>query len=123
MDWQITESLSLSTGRGLAASQGPGLSLNYKMDPKWTLGLTARYEKIRFALEEREGRSAEVGEDSSIPLLMVANYSPWPMTSITVLAGVEVGGSMALEDGKGREIAESDIDTAMVFGFAFQSRF
>ncbi|MEH6582063.1 MAG: hypothetical protein V7754_09020 [Halioglobus sp.] len=123
VDWKITEALSLSTGRGLAASQGPGLSLNYKMDKKWTLGLTARYEKTRFALEERAGRTAQVGEDSSTPLLMVASYSPWPMTSITALAGVEIGGSMALEDGNGREIAKTDVDTAMVIGFAFKSRF
>jgi hypothetical protein len=123
VDWQVTDSISLSTGRGLAASQGPGLTLNYKMNQKWTLGLTARYEKTRFALEQREGRIAQVGEDSSTPLLLVADYSPWPMTSITALVGVEIGGSMALEDGKGREIAKTDVDTAMVIGFAFQSRF
>ena len=123
VDWKITEALSLSTGRGLAASQGPGLTLNYTMNPKLTLGLTARYERTRFALEERQGRSAEVGEDSSTPLLLVATYSPWPMTSITALAGVELGGSMALEDGQGREIADTDVDTAVVVGFSFQSRF
>ena len=123
VDWKITEALSLSTGRGLAASQGPGLTLNYTMNPKLTLGLTARYERTRFALEERQGRSAEVGEDSSTPLLLVATYSPWPMTSMTALAGVELGGSMALEDGKGREIADTDVDTAVVVGFSFQSRF
>ncbi len=123
VDWQITESISLNTGRGIAASQGPGLSLNYKVNQQWTLGLTARYEKTRFALEKEEGRSAEVGEDSSIPLLLMASYSPWPMTSIAALVGVEMAGSLALEDGSGRDIAKTDVDTAMVMGFAFQSRF
>ena len=123
VDWKITELLSLSTGRGLAASQGPGLSLNYELDQKWTLGLTARYEKIRFAVEEREGRSAQVGEDSSTPLYIVASYSPWPMTSMTVLAGVDMGGTLSLEDGQGQRIAKTDIDTAMVLGVSFQSRF
>ena len=123
VDWQITDTISLNTGRGLAASQGPGLVLSWKANSKWSLGLTARYEKTRFALEEREGRTAQVGEDSSTPLLMTATYTPWPMTSISALAGVEVGGSMALEDGNGREIADSDIDTAAVIGFSFQSRF
>ena len=123
VDWQITDTISLNTGRGLAASQGPGLVLSWKASSKWSLGLTARYEKTRFALEEREGRTAQVGEDASTPLLMTATYTPWPMTSISALAGVEVGGSMALEDGNGREIADSDIDTAAVIGFSFQSRF
>jgi hypothetical protein len=45
------------------------------------------------------------------------------MTSISALAGIEIGGSMALEDAKGRKLAETDVDTAMVIGFAFQSRF
>lgn len=123
VDWKITDSLSLSTGRGLAASQGPGLSLNFTANQKWQFGLTARSEKTRFALQERAGRNAQIGEDSSTPLLMVANYSPWPMTSITALAGIEFAGAMSLEDGDGRKIADTDMDTAMVFGVAFQSRF
>ena len=123
IDWKITESLSLTTGRGLAASQGPGLSLNYDLNSKWTLGLTARYEKIRFSLKEREDRSATVGEDSSTPFYIVASYSPWPMTSITALAGADIGGTLSMEDGSGQRIAKEDIDTAMVLGIAFQSRF
>ena len=123
VDWKITQSLSLSTGRGLAASQGPGLSLNYELDRKWTLGLMARYEKTRFSLKQRENRSAGVGEDSSMPLYMVASYSPWPMTSMTALAGVDIGGTMSLEDGQGQRLAKTDIDTAIVFGVTFQSRF
>ena len=123
VDWKITQSLSLSTGRGLAASQGPGLSLNYEVDRKWTLGLTARYEKTRFSLKQREDRSAGVGEDSSTPLYIVASYSPWPMTSMTALAGFDIGGTMSLEDGQGQRVAKTDIDTAIVFGFTFQSRF
>lgn len=123
VDWKITESLSLNTGRGLAASQGPGLSLNYQANQRWTLGLTARYEKTRFSLKEREGRTGQVGEDSSTPLLVVASYSPWPMTTMSALAGVEIGGTLTMEDGQGQRLAKSDIDTAVVFGFAFQSRF
>jgi hypothetical protein len=123
VDWKITESLNLSTGRGLAASQGPGLSLNYELDQKWMLGLTARYEKTRFSLKKQQDRSAGVGEDSSMPLYLVASYSPWPMTSMTALAGVDIDGTLSLEDGNGQRIAKTDIDTAMVLGFSFQSRF
>jgi hypothetical protein len=123
VDWQITDSLSLNTGRGMAASQGPGLSLNYTMNQHWTLGLTARREETRFALKQTDDRRAEIGQDSSTPLLLTANYSPWPMTNITALIGIELGGSMSLEDGSGHTVAQSDVDTAMMIGFAFQSRF
>jgi hypothetical protein len=123
VDWKITDTLSLTTGRALASSQGPGLSLDYKMDQKWSFGLTAGYEQSRFALDQQEGRVAQVGEDSSAPLLLVANYSPWPMTTLTAVVGAEFGGSLSLEDGRGQKLAETDVDTAMVIGLSFQSRF
>jgi|TARA_B110000046_G_scaffold36107_1_gene39522 hypothetical protein len=45
------------------------------------------------------------------------------MTSMTALAGVDIGGTMSLEDGQGQRLAKTDIDTAIVFGVTFQSRF
>ena len=51
IDWRITEQLSLTTGRGITASQGPGLTLNYELRDRWNFALTSRYEKVRFALE------------------------------------------------------------------------
>ena len=123
VDWQITDRWSLNTGRGLAASQGPGVTLNYKIDDKWTTGVTARYEETRFSLKEKPGRTGTVGQDSSAPMLLVLDYSPWPMTNVTAILGVELGGSLSLEDNAGREIAESDVDTAIVAGITFSSRF
>ena len=123
IDWRITDRWRLSTGRGLAASQGPGFTLNYKLNDKWTTGVTARYENTRFSLKQSTNRSGSIGEDSSAPLLLVLDYSPWPMTSISALLGVELGGSLSLEDERGNTIAESDLDTAVVAGISFSSRF
>lgn len=123
VDWQITDRWSLNTGRGLAASQGPGVTLNYKIKDKWTAGISARYEETRFSLKEKSGRNGTVGQDSSAPMLLVLDYSPWPMTSVTAILGVELNGSMSLEDDDGRELADSDVDTAIVAGITFSSRF
>ncbi len=123
VDWQITDRWSLNTGRGLAASQGPGVTLNYKIDDKWTTGLSARYEETRFRLKEKPGRNGSVGQDSSAPMLLSLDYSPWPMTNVTAILGVELGGALSLEDDAGREIAKSDVDTAIVAGITFSSRF
>jgi hypothetical protein len=123
VDWQITEALSLTTGRNMAAAQGPALLLNYKRNQEWTVGVSAGFEQMRFSLEEQAGRTALVGQDSNGSLLVVANYTPWPRTTISAVAGVEFGGSLALEDDNGQSLATTDIDTAMVIGFAIESRF
>ena len=124
IDWQITDKMSLSTGRGLAASQGPGLTLNYALNKQWVLGLTGRYEKIRFALDEDNAApQTRYGEDKSVPLLITLSYSPRPRTSISALVGVETNGSLRLDDRDGERLYESDFDTTPVVGLSFSSSF
>lgn len=122
VDWKITDRLSLQTGRGLAASQGPGFTLAYDLGSGWSLSGLARFEKIRFALEEERGEAA-IGEDRSAPLLLSLDYSPWPMTSASLFVGAELNGELTLESARGRELASSEYETAAVFGFSFRSRF
>jgi hypothetical protein len=123
VDWKITDKLSLNTGRGLAASQGPGLSLDYQLDKKWTFGLSGRFEKTRFSLDESTPGSGSIGEDRSSPLVATISYSPWPMTRVSLLVGAEFNGSLRLEDASARRLAQTDVDTAPIIGFSFSSRF
>ena len=44
IDWNISEKWNLSTGSGLAATTGPGLTLNYKINNFWTLSMAGRYD-------------------------------------------------------------------------------
>lgn len=123
VDWKITDRLRLSTGQGLAASQGPGLSLDYTLAKGWTIGMTGRYENTRFALDSDSATSGAIGEDSSVPLLLTMGYSPWPMTQLSAVAGVEFAGKLTLEDSGGSTLARSDFDNAAVIGLVFSSRF
>ena len=123
VDWKITDRLRLYTGQGLAASQGPGLSLDYTLAKGWTIGLTGRYEQTRFALDSDNGTGGAIGEDSSVPLLITVGYSPWPMTRLSAIAGIEFAGELTLEDSGGSTIARSDFDKAAVIGLIFSSRF
>jgi hypothetical protein len=122
IDWQITEKWRLSTGRGVAASQGPGLNLSYQLAPKWFLDLAGRFERIRFALEERPDELA-FGQERSLPLVLQASYRPSPALSLTAMVGAEFEGSLRLYDGQGQRIARTDFDTAPVAGLAFSARF
>ena len=123
VDWKITQRLSLTTGRGLAASQGPGLTLNYDLADKWRLGLTGRSEKTRFALDDDGSDRQGFGEDKSLPLLLTVSYTPWPRTSVSALVGTEFEGSLRKENSRGNVIAKSDFETAVVFGLVFSSQF
>jgi hypothetical protein len=38
IDWRLTETLSVTTGRGFAASRGPGLSMNWEPNNRWAVG-------------------------------------------------------------------------------------
>ncbi len=122
IDWNITDTLSLSTGQGMAASQGPGLGLYYKPTKKWSLGLAGRYEKTRFALNDNNGAD-RIGEDKSLPIVFTAEYSPWPMTSISFMAGVETEGRLKLEDGSGKSLGGSAFKPAPIVGITFSTLF
>ena len=123
IDWSITDRLSLSTGEGLAASQGPGLTLGYDINKKWTLGLTGRFEEIRFALNNPETSPVRFAEDKSLPLVLSVRYKPWPMTYVAAFLGGEFEGELSLEDNNGNTLAGTEYDTATIFGIAFRSRF
>jgi hypothetical protein len=123
IDWQITEQLSLTTASGIAASQGPGLTLNYSLRDRWKIALTSRFEEVRFALEDDGIDKERVGEERSLPLLLAIQYNPWPMTTFSAFFGAEIDGSLTIEDSDGNRVARSDFETAPIIGFTFSSRF
>jgi hypothetical protein len=123
VDWDITDTLKLSTGRGIAASQGPGLTLSWKVQDNVTLGLSGRYESTEFRLDDSGVAPGGIGEDKSFPLVASVQYSPWPMANLTAFAGVEFGGELELKDGNGRTVDSTDYDPAPIFGVTFSFRF
>ena len=123
IDWDISERWNLATGRGLAASQGPGLSLTYKISENWRLGLAGRYEKVRFRLNEDGPEPGGIGRDESIPLVFTARLDPSPMFGVSVFAGVEFGGKLTLKNAQDETVDESDYDPAPILGAAFEFRY
>ena len=76
IDWNFGERWNLSTGRGLASSQGPGLTLGYRISEQWRLGLAGRYEETQFRLDENGSTPGGVGEDRALPLVFTAGWEP-----------------------------------------------
>jgi len=123
VDWKITDTLSLKSGRGLAASRGPGLSLSWSPMQNWRFSLEGRYEKNRFRLDDIGIVPGGVGEDRSIPLALSATYMPDRNLEFTLLGGVEFAGELRLEDSNGNRVADSDYDTAPFAGALVRLRF
>lgn len=115
--WQITPNLSLDTGRGFAATQGPGVQLNWRASEKWNLSTGGRYEKARFRLNNKG-----IGEDRSVPLFVAAEYQINSKAAVSGLLGADVGGNLRLEDKRGNRITRSDYDTAPILALVLKLR-
>ena len=87
------------------------------------LGLSARYEKVRFALDDENRSQGAFGEDKRLSLVLSMIYSPWPMTSISAFVGGHFVGELSLKDNNTRELSSSKYDTAFSLGLVFSSRF
>jgi len=111
INWRMTETLSLETGRGLAATRGPGLALKWRPLEKWEFVLAGRYEKFRFRLADSAGN---IGQDKSVPIVATASWQWTRAVRISALAGVETSGILRLEDISGNFIAQQSYSTAPV---------
>jgi hypothetical protein len=123
IEWDISERWNLSTGRGLAASQGPGLTLSYALSQSWSLGIAGRYENTEFRLDENGPTPGGVGRDQSIPVVAMASWDPNRTVDLSVFAGIELNGKLKLKNALGESVAESSYDPAPIFGATFKLRF
>lgn len=121
--WNITEKLSLDTGRGLAATLGPGLTLSYKVTQKLKFAVGGRYEKLRFRLDKNGDIPGGIGEDSSFPLFASCTYNVNRKTTLSIVTGLETGGELKVENSKGQTISEEDSDPGFFGGLTFNTRF
>jgi hypothetical protein len=123
INWKITDTLSLNTGRGIGATLGPGLTLDWRPSRAWSFSIGGRYERLRFRLDEEGTIPNGIGDDRSFPIFGGIVYSFTPMVRIGVLGGVEVGGELRLEDENGHTIIEENHDPAGFLGITFSARF
>jgi hypothetical protein len=123
VDWKITDRLSLETGRGLGATQGPGLVLGYRLSETWSFGLGGRYESLRFRLDDEGPAPNGVGEDRSSPMYVSATYSRGRDLRFSAVAGMALNGELRLEDSSGRRLARDDYGSTPFLGATFDIRF
>lgn len=123
VNWKITDKLSLETGRGLAATLGPGIILNYQATPEYRFSLGGRIEKLRFRLDKHADVADGVGEESSYPLFAGITYLPNQQSSLSLVGGVELDPTLKVEDDDGNRVMKEDADPAIYAGITFSAQF
>lgn len=123
VDWKITKKISLETGRGLAATLGPGLTLNYQATPQYRFGFGGRYEKLRFRLDKNGDVPGGIGEETSIPIFASCTYAPSRKTSLSLVSGVELDPTLKVENSKGYTLSEESGESGIFAGLTFSKRF
>jgi hypothetical protein len=123
IDWRITDALTLSTGQGFAASRGPGLTLRWHTNEHWSVSLGGRYEKERFRLDNRGVAPNGIGESTATSVFVAVTRRLGWAGSVSAVAGVDVNGSLRLEDADGDLLDRTDIDDAPYIGAAANLRF
>lgn len=123
INWKLTDRLSLRTGSGFAATEGPGLVLDWRPTEDWSLSLGARYEKARFRLDNKGIAAAGVGQETAVPVYLGASRRFGRLLRLSLIAGVEFAGELRLEDADGDLIEKSRFDPAPFGGATLDLRF
>jgi hypothetical protein len=123
IDWNITDEIALQTGRGLGATLGPGLLISWTPTPKWSFGISGRYEKLRFRLDKEGMVPRGIGDDRAFPVLAGVTYRFSRDAQVRFSGGVDLGGRLRLEDEGGGLVLEEDHDAVPVIAASFRFRF
>jgi len=123
IDWDVTDRWNLSTGQGVGATQGPGLTLSYAVTDALRVGLAGRIESAAFRLDDSGAAPGGVGAHDATPVVATVGWQPNPGTSVSAFAGMEYGGELTLRDAQWRLVSRTGYDSAPVFGGQVRLRF
>ena len=124
VDWKFTDSLSVTTRPSGTALRGPGLAFHWDVSDDARLTVGARYQKLRFRLEEENAASpGGVGEDRTVPVFAALALRPARNWEVSLLGGVGLGNRLSLDDDTGRQVSESDYDSSPFVGLNISLRF
>lgn len=116
VQWKITPNLSLETGRGLGATQGPGVFLHWKPSSRWQVSLGGRYERLRFRLADRGPAPGGVGEDKSFGVVLAGRYQAGRRVYVSGSIGLGFLGEMRLEDAQGDLVDKDEYEVSFLAG-------
>jgi len=122
VDWQLARTVRLKTGRGLGATQGPGIFLEWEPNRRWKLAAGGRFDSLRFRLDKRGVAPGGVGEESGLAVVLGATFRASTRAEFAISAGMSFMGELRLEDRDGNLLIREDYDPAPFLGLGFTLR-
>ena len=123
VDWKITPTLAFKTGRGLGATQGPGLFLEWTPSPRWQFSLGGRYDRNRFRLNNSGLAPGGIGQETAFALLVAAQVALRDNLDLSANVGTSFLGNLRLETERGDFLQSTDYDITFFVGLGINVRF
>ncbi|MDQ8191514.1 DUF6268 family outer membrane beta-barrel protein [Roseibacillus persicicus] len=124
LDWQITDTLTLSTIPPEGFNLGPGATLRWDLRDDLSLSLVYLYQRDQQRLDEDSLAAANgVGETRQSRVALAATYRFSENFSLTGHLGMTIGGELELQNESGDTLTEEDYDSSLVFGLEGSLRF
>ncbi|GAA5784997.1 hypothetical protein [Chitiniphilus shinanonensis] len=125
IDWQISETWSLTNPFSAGPAGPAGLELGYHgVGNKWEVGAGGAYRSFRFRLaDDNPMASGGVGQEEMIPLYLRFGYTPTRNTKLDLYLGAALNGKLRTEDRNGNLLTEDEFDSAPLFSINFGGQF
>lgn len=123
IDWALSNEWHVrNTSTGSAVNR-TGLELVYSPGRGWEFAIGAARQFSRFRLDSLPPAADGVGEDESLPIWFRAGFSPSKQLTIDAIVGVNVDGTLRLENSNGGLVGTADYDPVVFVGVNVSFKF
>lgn len=123
VNWQINDTLRLTSSTATSASGDSGLELVQDLANDWEVALGGGNRFHRFLLDDDDVAPDGVGQNEAIAIWGRVSYQPSSQLSLNLNAGVALDGELRLEDERGDRLDEEHYDAAPFIGISGHVRF
>jgi len=126
IDWKPCKEFRLTNMAGPEAYPGgAGLEAIWVLSDEYEVALGGRYTYRRFRLDDdgAPARAGGVGTDEGLPIWLRATMRAKCGARLDLIAGIQVGSEMQLDDAAGNEIASVDVEPNPFLGIFASWRF
>ena len=122
--WHFAEPLTFKLGiSDLGGRTGLGPELIWNISKEVDLALGAQYQRRRFRMDDHDGNSKGVGEDTGAPFYARLTYRPMDQLSIDGFLGVLAAGELTIQDKNGGHTLDKGYQTTPTLGIHGEYRF
>jgi hypothetical protein len=123
VNWKLGDRFRIANAVPAGPLGGAGVELRYAPAARWEMAWGGVWRSDRWRLESPNGRTGNVGETSTIPLLYRLSYKPVQKVRVDLYAGASTSNTLTVKDPDGREIAREAYGVAPLVSATLSGRF